>query len=96
MSPFVSRIHDKGGARPGVVGSQRRNRRPKCRRVGASVSTCRRADSSFPALFAGAGKSSANPQLQPGEIADLRSTLRAEVASQELDALFVDTGGATI
>ena len=39
---------------------------------------------------------SANPHLPPDEIAYLRSTLRPEVASQELDALFVDTGGATI
>jgi hypothetical protein len=38
----------------------------------------------------------ANPHLPPDEIAYLRSTLRPEVASQELDALFVDTGGATI
>jgi hypothetical protein len=39
---------------------------------------------------------SANPHLPPDEIAYLRSTLRPEVASQELDALFVDMGGATI
>jgi hypothetical protein len=39
---------------------------------------------------------SANPHLPSDEIAFLRSTLRPEVASQELDALFVDTGGATI
>jgi hypothetical protein len=39
---------------------------------------------------------SANPHLPPDEIAYLRSTLRPEIASQELDALFVDTGGATI
>jgi hypothetical protein len=39
---------------------------------------------------------SANPYLPPDEIAYLRSTLRPEIASQELDALFVDTGGATI
>jgi hypothetical protein len=39
---------------------------------------------------------SANPHLPPDEIAYLRSTLRSEIASQELDALFVDTGGATI
>jgi hypothetical protein len=39
---------------------------------------------------------SVNPHLPPDEIAYLRSTLRPEIASQELDALFVDTGGATI
>jgi hypothetical protein len=39
---------------------------------------------------------SANPHLPADEIAYLRSTLRPEIASQELDALFVDTGGATI
>jgi len=39
---------------------------------------------------------SANPHLPSDEIAYLRSTLRPEIASQELDALFVDTGGATI
>jgi hypothetical protein len=38
----------------------------------------------------------ANPHLPADEIAYLRSTLRPEIASQELDALFVDTGGATI
>jgi hypothetical protein len=38
----------------------------------------------------------ANPHLPPDEIAYLRSTPRPEIASQELDALFVDTGGATI
>jgi hypothetical protein len=39
---------------------------------------------------------SANPHLPTEEIAYLRSTLRPEVASQELDALFVDMAGATI
>jgi hypothetical protein len=39
---------------------------------------------------------SANPHLPPEEIAALRATLRPEVASQELDGLFVDLGGATI
>ena len=39
---------------------------------------------------------SANPHLPVEEIAALRATLRAEIASQELDALFLDTGGATI
>jgi hypothetical protein len=39
---------------------------------------------------------SANPHLPLDEIAYLRSTLRPEIASQELDALFIDTGGATI
>jgi hypothetical protein len=39
---------------------------------------------------------SANPHLPNEEIAALRATLRAEIASQELDALFLDTGGATI
>ena len=38
---------------------------------------------------------SANAHLPPDEIAYLRSTLRPEIASQELDALFVDRGGAT-
>jgi hypothetical protein len=37
-----------------------------------------------------------NPFLPPAEIAYLRSTLRPEVASQELDAQFVDTSGAAI
>jgi hypothetical protein len=37
-----------------------------------------------------------NPFLPADEIAYLRSTLRPEVASQELDAQFVDLGGATI
>jgi hypothetical protein len=40
--------------------------------------------------------SSANPHLAAEEIAYLRSTLRPEVASQELDALFVDVAGSTI
>jgi hypothetical protein len=40
--------------------------------------------------------SSTNPHLSADEIAYLRSTLRAEVASQELDALFVDVAGSTI
>jgi hypothetical protein len=35
-------------------------------------------------------------RLLAGAAAHLRSTLRPEIASQELDALFVDTGGATI
>jgi hypothetical protein len=39
---------------------------------------------------------SSNPFLPVDEIAYLRSTLRSEVASQELDAQFVDLGGATI
>jgi hypothetical protein len=39
---------------------------------------------------------SANPHLPVDEISYLRSTLRPEVASQELDAVFLDTGGATI
>jgi hypothetical protein len=39
---------------------------------------------------------SANPHLPAEEIAYLRSTLRSEVASQELDAVFLDTGGASI
>ena len=39
---------------------------------------------------------SSNPFLPTDEIAYLRSTMRPEVASQELDALFVDIGGATI
>jgi hypothetical protein len=39
---------------------------------------------------------SANPHLPAEEIAYLRSTLRAEIASQELDALFLDTSGASI
>jgi hypothetical protein len=39
---------------------------------------------------------SANPHLPAGEIAYLRSTLRSEVASQELDAVFLDVGGASI
>jgi hypothetical protein len=39
---------------------------------------------------------SANPHLPPDEIAYLRSTLRPEIGSQELDALLIDTGGATI
>jgi hypothetical protein len=34
--------------------------------------------------------------LPAEEIAYLRSTLRAEIASQELDAVFLDTGGASI
>jgi hypothetical protein len=38
----------------------------------------------------------ANPHLLASEIAWLRSTLRPEVASQELDALFVDVAGSTI
>jgi len=38
----------------------------------------------------------ANPHLPVEEIAALRATLRPEIGSQELDALFVDTGGATI
>ena len=39
----------------------------------------------------------ANPHLPAEAIAELRMTLpRLEVASQELDAMFVDTGGATI
>jgi hypothetical protein len=39
---------------------------------------------------------SANPHPPRDEIAYLRTTLRAEVASQELDAVFLDTGGASI
>ena len=39
---------------------------------------------------------SANPHLPVEEIAALRATLRPEIASQELDGLFVDLGGATI
>jgi hypothetical protein len=39
---------------------------------------------------------SANPHLPAEEIAYLRSTLRSEVASQELDAVFLDVGGASI
>ena len=40
---------------------------------------------------------SANPHLPAEAIAALRAELpRPEVASQELDALFIDTGGATI
>jgi hypothetical protein len=38
----------------------------------------------------------ANPHLPVEEIAALRATLRPEIGSQELDALFVDAGGATI
>jgi hypothetical protein len=39
---------------------------------------------------------SANPHLPVEEIAYLRSTLRSEIASQELDAIFLDVGGASI
>jgi hypothetical protein len=39
---------------------------------------------------------SANPHLRPEEIANLRVTLRPEVASQELDALFVSLEGMSI
>jgi hypothetical protein len=39
---------------------------------------------------------SANPHLLPEAIADLRSTLRPEIASQELDAIFLDVSGASI
>lgn len=39
---------------------------------------------------------SANPFLPPEEIVALRLTMRAEVASQELDALFVDMAGVSI
>jgi hypothetical protein len=38
----------------------------------------------------------ANPHLSVEGIAELRSTMRAEEAAQELDALFVDMAGATI
>jgi hypothetical protein len=38
----------------------------------------------------------ANPHLPADEIAYLRSTLRPEIAAQELDALFVDVSGASI
>jgi hypothetical protein len=39
---------------------------------------------------------SANPHLPAEEIAYLRSTMRSEVASQELDAIFLDIAGSTI
>jgi hypothetical protein len=39
---------------------------------------------------------SANPHLPAEEIVYLRSTMRSEVASQELDAVFLDTSGASI
>ena len=40
---------------------------------------------------------SANPHLSPEAIAKLRAEMpRPEEARQELDAMFVDTGGATI
>jgi hypothetical protein len=39
---------------------------------------------------------SANPHLPPEEIAFLRSTMRPEAASQELDAVFLDVSGASI
>ena len=39
---------------------------------------------------------SMNPCLPVEEIAYLRTTLRPEIASQELDAIFLDTGGASI
>ena len=39
---------------------------------------------------------SANPYWSPEGIERLRATMRPEEASQELDALFVDQGGATI
>jgi hypothetical protein len=39
---------------------------------------------------------SANPRWSAESIAYLRSTMRAEEASQEIDALFLDTGGASI
>ena len=39
---------------------------------------------------------SANPHLPPGEIAALRATMRPEIASQELDALFVSLEGMSI
>jgi hypothetical protein len=39
---------------------------------------------------------SANPHLPPEEIAYLRTTLRPEIASQELDAVFLDTAGSSI
>jgi hypothetical protein len=38
----------------------------------------------------------ANPHLPADEVAYLRSTLRPEIAAQELDALFVDVSGASI
>jgi hypothetical protein len=38
----------------------------------------------------------ANPHLLPAEIEYLRSTLRPEIASQELDAVFLDTAGSSI
>jgi hypothetical protein len=38
----------------------------------------------------------ANPHLPADEIAYLRSTIRPEVGSQELDALFVDVAGSAI
>jgi hypothetical protein len=38
----------------------------------------------------------ANPHLPPGEIAALRATMRPEIASQELDALFVSLEGMNI
>jgi hypothetical protein len=37
-----------------------------------------------------------NPCLPVEEIGYLRTTLRPEIASQELDAIFLDTGGASI
>ena len=39
---------------------------------------------------------SANPHLPAEEIVSLRSTMRPEIASQELDAEFVDMAGSTI
>jgi hypothetical protein len=39
---------------------------------------------------------SANPHLPASEIQYLRSTMQPEIASQELDALFVDIAGSTI
>ena len=39
---------------------------------------------------------SANPHLPPGEITALRATMRPEIASQELDALFVSLEGMSI
>jgi hypothetical protein len=39
---------------------------------------------------------SANPHLPASEIVYLRTTLRPEIASQELDAVFLDTAGSSI
>jgi hypothetical protein len=42
------------------------------------------------------GPTSANPHLPPKEIAYLRSTLRPEIASQELDTIVLNTAVSSI